>query len=678
MGQFKESVQLIYRSLRRFLSLSFILALMIFVVRLLDFIFITGFSNNPQGVSNIILNAFKFDLVLYLRVSAVLMIPYLIIAYFSQKTAKYFFVYMSLFLIVGELLLLKYFATAKVPLGADLFGYSIQDIKHTVQSSSKISIAPIVFLTLFLVYMFRVFKKHVYYRIKPWFMFLLVALMFGSFLPVKQLNPQPSNFYNEYDMFAATNKLDFFIESIAADYISKKKLNNQTYSFKTNPNPNSSSNNNQHFVYLDNDYPFLHKETTPNVLGEYFNLGEKPANVVLIVVESLGRAYSGEGAYLGSFTPFLDSLMEKSLYWENCLSTAGRTFEVLPSTLASTPFGFNGFAELGENMPDHISLISLLKKQAGYRSTFVYGGEAEFDKMDVFLHRQGIDKIIDRSKFDGNYTILPPNASGFSWGYGDKEIFRRYLEDLKSHPEANEPRLDVMLTLAIHSPFNIPNENGYIQKFKDRLTRLELSDKTRKFDSGYERQLAAVIYFDESLRYFFKEISKLPEFKNTIFVITGDHRMPEVPISTQVDRFHVPLVIYSPLLKKAEKFSSVVSHFDITPSLIALFDGKKYISRPTVASWIGHGLDNSTTFRNLRSYPLMRNKNEILDFIDSTRFLANHTVYDVFPNLYIEPMDNSNLDKQLQGELDNFILKNNYVCKHNKLIPDSLLKYTIR
>ena len=114
-------------------------------------------------------------------------------------------------------------------------------------------------------------------------------------------------------------------------------------------------------------------------------------------------------------------------------------------------------------MPDHLSLISLLKKQAGYTSSFVYGGEAEFDKMDVLLHRQGVDKIIDIRSFDSGYTKLPASGAGFTWGYGDREIFRKYLEDLKSSP--NSSRMDVMLTLAMHDPFNVPNQEYYDQKF---------------------------------------------------------------------------------------------------------------------------------------------------------------------------------------------------------------------
>ena len=154
--------------------------------------------------------------------------------------------------------------------------------------------------------------------------------------------------------------------------------------------------------------------------------------------------------------------------------------------------------------------------------------------------------------------------------------------------------------------------------------------------------------------------------------------MPEIPISTQIDRFHVPLVIYSPMLEKAEKFSAVTTHFDLAPSLLALLNGKEYISRPKAASWIGHGLDNTVDFRNLNSYPFMRNKNELMDFIGGNNFLANNTIYNLYPNLYIDPVNLPEIQQELKDELNNFIRKNKYVCDNNKLIPDSLKTWMAR
>lgn len=672
MNKYKESLQLIIRSLRRFLSLSFILASMIFVVRFYDLIITSNFANYPSGSTLNMLIGLKFDFILYLRISAVLMIPFLIIAYFSQKAAKYFFVISSFLLILIDILLLQYFSTARIPLGADLLGYSIEEIKHTVAASDSVRIGPYLMLLVYFAVMTRIFMKHVYYRLKPWAMAFLTVLMFISLFPVKLLSPISSNYTDEFSMYVATNKLNFFTQSVSNYYINKGKLNSQTYTFK----PTVAKANGDVFNYIDQDYPFLHQETTPDVLGEYFDLGEKPPNIVFIIVESLGRSYSGEGAILGSFTPYLDSLMQKSLYWENCLSTSGRTFQVLPSMLASAPFGDHGFTDLGEEMPDHLSLMSILKNEAGYSSSFIYGGDAGFDKMDIFLNRQGIDQIIDDENFGSGYTELPVGESGFSWGYGDKEIFRKYLENLKVNPKT--PRMDVMLTLAMHSPFKVPNQTSYIKKFKEILNRLDLSDKIKTFDRNYEKEFSTVLYFDDALKYFFNKIKKMPEFANTIFVITGDHRMPEIPISTQIDRFHVPLVIYSPMLKKTKKFSAVVTHFDITPSLLALLDGGNYISRPKAASWIGHGLDNSKSFRNLNSYVLMRNKNEIMDFIDSENMYSNKMLYQLYPNMNIEPVDDSELKAKLKEDMDNFIRKNNYACRNNKLIPDSLKKWTVQ
>ncbi|MCF6331757.1 MAG: LTA synthase family protein [Draconibacterium sp.] len=644
---------------------------MILVVRFYELIITSNFSNYPPGSSVDVLIGLKFDFITYLRISAFLMIPFLIIAYFSQKAAKYFFIVSSILLVLGEIMLLQYFTTARIPLGADLFGYSVEEIQHTVAASGSIRIFPYIMIMLYLAFMVRIFVKHVYYRIKPWAMVLITILMFGSLLPLKKLNPEPSKFSNEFCYFVAINKLSFFTQSVSNYYVNKGKLDDQPFTFKKSV---ASAIGNP-FSYIDPDYPFLHQETTPNVLGEYFELGETPTNIVFILVESLGRAYSGEDAYLGSFTPFLDSLMRESLYWENCLSTSGRTFQVLPSTLASLPYGNHGFTDMGDEMPDHLSLISILKKEAGYNSTFVYGGDASFDKMDIFLRRQGIDQIIDVENFGADYTKLPASESGFTWGYGDKEIFRRYIEDWKLNQ--SEPRIDAILTLAMHSPFKVPDQLNYNRKFEERLIGLDLSDKTKLFNRNYVKQFATIIYFDEALRYFFNEIKKLPAFKNTIFVITGDHRMPEIPISTQIDRFHVPLVIYSPMLKKTKKFSSVVTHFDLTPSILALLNKRNNISRPTVASWIGHGLDNSASFRNLNSYVLMRNKNEIMDILDSKRMLANNTLYQLYPNMNIEPIDESNIQEEMEMEMENFIRKQYYVNRNNKLIPDSLKKWAV-
>ena len=104
---------------------------------------------------------------------------------------------------------------------------------------------------------------------------------------------------------------------------------------------------------------------------------EKP-NIVFIIVESLGGEFAGNGNQWSGFTPFLDSIIEKSLYWKNGLSLSGRTFGIMPSLLGSLPPGRQGFMSEGPVYPDHLTLISILKDQ-GYHTSHFSGFDTYFD-----------------------------------------------------------------------------------------------------------------------------------------------------------------------------------------------------------------------------------------------------------------------------------------------------------
>jgi uncharacterized sulfatase len=110
------------------------------------------------------------------------------------------------------------------------------------------------------------------------------------------------------------------------------------------------------------------------------------------------------------------------------------------------------------------------------------------------------------------------------------------------------------------------------------------------------------MYTDESLRNFFREYARQPEFQHTIFILTGDHALPElIPLRPSPPAsFNVPFVIWSPMLKAPQQFASVSSHFDVAPTLLALLS---QCSHPPdacpFAAWMGSGIDTARDFRNL-------------------------------------------------------------------------------
>ncbi len=320
-------------------------------------------------------------------------------------------------------------------------------------------------------------------------------------------------------------------------------------------------------------------------------------------------------------------------------------------------------------MPNHFSLIKYLKHY-GYTVNFYYGGDAHFDLMDIFLRKQGIDFILDQKNFGNGYKKMPTSGTGFSWGYGDKDLFKRSFDIINSYKTGNQ--LNIYLTLSMHSPFIVENMDYYRKKFDAVYSKLHLDLQTMDEVKNYRDILSCVLYTDDAFKEFFEAYKKRNDFDNTIFIITGDHRMPEIPITTQIDRFHVPLIIYSPLLKRTTKFSSISSHFDITPTLLAFLSNKYKTVKVAASTFIGSSLDTARQFRNIHSYPLMRNKNELLDYLYRDYFYSDKTLYKISPDLDISPVEDKAVENKITNIFEDFKRRNNFMIQTGALAPDSL------
>jgi len=601
-----------------------------------------------------------------LNLSAWFFFPFMVIYLLWKRLANLISGFLLIFFILTEIALIQYLGTTSLLLGTDLFGYTFDEVIQIVSASGGFSIATILLVVVCIAVM--VFLLMFSNRLKFHGLAALAVIVIGLFslLFQKNLKPQPGNYNSELAYNLVANKAFHLFSAVYSFNYPDEASEISLYAYFYT----GLSSVGKSFDYVSNEFPFLRKDQTPDVLGKYFNVGADKPNLVFIIVESLGRAYSGEGAYLKSFTPFLDSLETKSLYWENVLSTAGRTFEVLPSVFGSMPYGKSGFAELGAGMPDGMTLISLLK-ECGYVSRFFYGGDATFDNMKMFLNKQHLDYLIEEKDFGPEYKKMPPlKSGGFTWGYGEKDIFKKGFEVLDK--AGVQPRLDIYLTIAMHDPYSIPDQNYYNQKVDKRLNTFNLNEAQKAEYRKYLPNYASILYFNDALRNFFEIYKKRDEYKNTIFFITGDHRMSSPPIATQIDRFHVPLIIYSPLLKTSAKFSSVVSHLDFTPSVIAFLKNNYNMNFPSVVPWLGQGLDSMTIFRSTMSVPFIRTKSEIIDYIDRDYFIVNNQLFKVSENLVIDQITDENKLTEIQRKLEKFKTDNLKACLNNALIPDSL------
>lgn len=640
------STKLLYRS-HPFVMVSILALFVLLAVRGYELTQVAAALPSGTSLFTVALQAVRADLLTWSSMFFLLSALFLLLSsLFSDRIALRVHSVILALLGAASLGMSNYFSVTLVPLGADLFGYSWDDIVETVTASGGLDVAAVAAIALIIAVMLLLPSAA---RRLPSprpivFGFYILCTLAVPLRPL--LLPAPDAFASETVYAVVLNKPAAFAES-AGGLFWRLMFGGGGYSSA--------------------EYPMLHEADYQDVLGPFLSQREGPPNIVIIMVEGLGSAFVRGGNYAG-FTPFLDSLAEKNLFWQNMLSTTGRTFGVLPSLTASLPFGRQGFLELGDAMPAHHSLFTLLEGN-GYRTAYFYGGDIRFDKQNIFLQRQGIDRIVGEVDFPESYERSPKNKDGFTWGFADAELFSRSLEMIGSDIAA--PRLDVYMTLSTHEPFLVPNAEQYREQAKRIVSGPEFSDEFRRRFGQHEEIFTSLLYTDDALRSFFAAYRQRADYANTIFIITGDHRLIPVPMESKIDRYRVPLIIASPMVTRPAVFTSVSTHADLVPTLAGYLKQRYQLSFPRQQHWIGSAMDTAAGFRILRSRAFMPFKGEISDYIDGEYFISGDRLFRLNSRLYADEVTNDSLRDILRSKRDAFVRLNDAVTANNALLPSS-------
>ena len=281
----------------------------------------------------------------------------------------------------------------------------------------------------------------------------------------------------------------------------------------------------------------------------------KKPNIVIFIIESMGREYWGELnknrniKNFESFTPFLDSLSKHSLIFPNAFSTSRKSIHAMPSILAGVPSFETAYTSSYYSRQKLESIVSI-SNALGYDTSFLHGAKNGSMGFQGFASTLGYDNYYGRDEFNDDNEY-----DGF-WGIWD-EPFLQFSKSILDNK--NEPFLATIFTITSHEPYIIP------VKFEG------------VFDKGYLPIHKCVGYTDYSIRQFFKSIEKSSWFENTIFIFTSDHTNQSYfkYYQSTVNRFAAPLLIY----KKKSGFNGednrLASHLDIYPTVAELIGYKK-------------------------------------------------------------------------------------------------------
>lgn len=614
----------------------------------------------PKFETSAIIGHLFFENILFaLQLTFCVGIIYLIINFIKEGWARILGMLTLVVVAVTQYILFLYFSESHNVLGADLLYYSKEEMKQILQASGMLNFKNFallgILITASLVPLWIAGKTALKSIYPGLVIFVLGAAAF--FIPSDIVGAKILSSESEFNQNASKSKWVYFFKSNENNFISD------------HPELNELLNENEDFTanaeMIDKNFPFWRKENTPDFLGSYINRSEKIPNLVFLVMEGFGHAYTSSKGYIGNFTPYLDSLSHKGLYWENSLSSAGRTFGALPSLVGSLPFGKNGFLEI-EKTPENFNLYNILKAN-GFETGFYYGGHVSFDRYREFLEYSGVDHIIDETEFSSPYRKLPAN-NGESWGYEDQAVLGKMLQQQKPQ---NQPYFNMILTLSTHNPFLINNKDYYEKLYNQRLNSGILTPEQKKWAADHKDQLISVLNADDAIKGFFENYSKRPDFKNTIFVITGDHSMPEITLESKIDRFHVPLLIYSPLLKESKRFHKTVSHFDIAPSILAYYRNNYKINTPSTVTWIGRGFSADSEI-NKAGIPMMQSKNQLIDFVSDKYYIHDGQLF-TLKDMEEDTSNDAAAIIKINGRFNQYKNMNAQFYSTKKLMPDSVM-----
>jgi phosphoglycerol transferase MdoB-like AlkP superfamily enzyme len=273
---------------------------------------------------------------------------------------------------------------------------------------------------------------------------------------------------------------------------------------------------------------------------------ENRYNVILVVEESLSAEYLGDFGNSEGLTPNFDRLSVDSIFFRRLYATGTRTVRGLEAiTLSMPPLPGTAIVK----RPDNSGMFSwgTLMREKGYDTRFLYAGYSYFDNMKSFFSENGFT-VVDRGDFSSGEVSFS-NA----WGVSDEDLFVKVIREAGKSYATGRPFFHVVMTTSNHRPFTYPQ--GKID-----------------IPSGTGRE-GGVKYADFAVGRFLDQARREPWFPDTVFVFVADHCAGSAgKVALPVERYHIPMFVYSPAHLQPRRVDTMASQIDIAPTILGLLN----------------------------------------------------------------------------------------------------------
>lgn len=292
----------------------------------------------------------------------------------------------------------------------------------------------------------------------------------------------------------------------------------------------------------------------------------KDRNLIVVSLESVQSFVINNDVYGEEITPFLNSFIKDSYYFDNFYHQTGqgKTSDsefLLENSLYPLNRGAVFFTHSGN---EYDSMAENLGNKGYYTST-MHANNKSFWNRDIMYKAIGYDHFYSAT----DYNITPDISVG--WGMKDIPFFEQSVDLMKEMPK---PFYTKMITLTNHHPFRLDEEDKFIPEYDSKSGTLN-------------RYFQTVRYTDEAVKHFIQKLKDEGLYENSIIVMYGDHYGisenhneamgqylgKEVTpfVSAQLQR--VPLIIHIPGVTdhgKGKTIPKVGGQIDLKPTVLHL------------------------------------------------------------------------------------------------------------
>lgn len=270
-------------------------------------------------------------------------------------------------------------------------------------------------------------------------------------------------------------------------------------------------------------------------------------NVVLILEESFGSDFVGSLGDTRGLTPEFDKLTRQGVLFDHFYATGNRTARALEAVLTSMP-PIPTESILKREHSQRVYTLAHVVAEHGYERLFMTAGRGLFDGVRSFMKTNGFNHFREQSDYHNPNFI---NA----WGVSDEDLFREALCEFDTLHAQHSPFFATLLTVSNHRPYTFP------------AGRIASKAQTRE---------NAIRYADWSLGHFFREAATHDFFRNTPFVVMGDHGArvygsQRFPIKS----YRVPVLLIAPdAAERGTRCHTVACSLDIAPTILGCLGGE--------------------------------------------------------------------------------------------------------